>query len=86
MILTKLALATLLATSALFAGNYKIDTSHSDIGFKVKHMMISNVKGNFEQFSGNFIYDEKTNTLKRLEGFVKVSSINTNNEKRDAHL
>jgi polyisoprenoid-binding protein YceI len=72
--------------STLFAGNYNIDVSHSNIGFKVKHMMISNVKGNFNDFKGSFEYDEKTKTLKSLNGEIQVASINTADKKRDDHL
>ncbi|MFV0564166.1 hypothetical protein [Malaciobacter mytili] len=39
----KLGLASILASGALFVGTYNIDTSHSHVGFKVKHMMISKV-------------------------------------------
>jgi polyisoprenoid-binding protein YceI len=82
----KLGLASLVASSALFAGTYNVDASHSNVGFKVKHLMISNVTGKFDNFSGKFVYDEKTKTLKNLEGEVSVASINTEDEKRDAHL
>ena len=84
--LKKLGLASLLATSALFAGTYNVDASHSNVGFKVKHMMISNVTGKFDKFNGSFEYDEKTKTLKSFVGNVEVKSINTDNEKRDNHL
>ncbi len=49
-------------------------------------MMISNVVGKFDKFDGTFEYDEKTKTLKSLVGNIDVNSINTENEKRDAHL
>ncbi|MBN2824159.1 MAG: polyisoprenoid-binding protein [Campylobacterales bacterium] len=78
-------LSMLLATS-LWAGNYTVDASHSSVGFKIKHLMISNVKGSFDKFDGKFEYDEKSKTLKSLEGNVDVNSINTANAKRDAHL
>lgn len=84
--IVKLGLASVLAAGALFGGTYNVDAGHSDIGFKVKHMMISNVKGDFKEFSGNFEYDEKTNTLKSLTGEIKVASINTDDAKRDGHL
>ncbi len=83
---TTVVLASMLSVGTLFAGTYNVDKDHSDVAFKVKHMMISNVKGNFESFSGSFVYDEKTKTLQALNGVVNVSSINTDNEKRDAHL
>ena len=82
----KLGLASVIASSALFAGTYNVDASHSNVGFKVKHMMISNVVGKFDKFDGTFEYDEKTKTLKSLVGNIDVNSINTENEKRDAHL
>ncbi|RXJ98983.1 hypothetical protein CRV02_12360 [Arcobacter sp. CECT 8989] len=84
--LIKLGLASILASGALFAGTYNVDTSHSGVNFKVKHLMISNVSGKFDKFSGTFKYDEETNTLKALSGKVEVNSINTENEKRDGHL
>ncbi len=84
--LMKAGLASILAASALYAGTYNLDKSHSNVGFKVKHMMISNVTGSFNDFTGSFEYDEKTKTLKSLDGTVKVASIDTANEKRDNHL
>lgn len=82
----KLSLMSIIATTALFAGTYNVDRSHSDVGFKIKHMMISNVKGNFNTFTGVIEYDEKTKTIKALSGKIDVNSINTENEKRDNHL
>lgn len=84
--LIKVGIASILAAGALYAGTYNVDASHSNVGFKVKHMMISNVSGKFNDFSGSFEYDEKTNTLKSLKGIVKVASVDTSNEKRDNHL
>ena len=82
----KLSLASLITSSALFAGTYNVDASHSNVGFTVKHMMITNVSGKFNDVAGNFEYDEKTNSLKALSGEIIVASINTADEKRDAHL
>jgi len=82
----KFVVLSILGAGSLFAGNYNIDTSHSSVGFKVKHLMISYVKGSFDSFNGSFDYDEKTNTLKSLNGTIEVSSINTSNKKRDDHL
>lgn len=79
-------LSSILSAGTLFAGTYKVDIDHSNIAFKVKHMMISNVKGQFEKFSGIFEYDEKTKTLQSLKGEVDVNSISTDNAKRDGHL
>lgn len=84
--LIKLGLASLVVSSALFAGNYNVDVAHSNVGFTVKHMMITNVTGKFNDVLGSFEYDEKTNKLKSLNGEIIVASINTANEKRDNHL
>lgn len=84
--LPALLLASLLGAATLFAGTYNVDPDHSNVAFKVKHMMISNVKGQFDKFSGSFVYDEKTKTLQSLQGVVDVNSISTDNAKRDAHL
>lgn len=84
-LLTK-GLIALALTSSLFAGSYGIDVAHSSVGFKVKHLMISNVKGNFKEFSGEFEYDEKRDKLLSLKGIIKADSIDTDIEKRDDHL
>jgi len=84
--IAKLGLAAILTAGALYAGTYNVDTAHSSVTFKVKHMMISNVKGTFDKFSGNFEYDEKTKQVVALSGNIKIDSINTANIKRDGHL
>lgn len=61
--IVKLGLASILSAGALYAGTYNVDKSHSTVGFKVKHMMISNVSGKFDDFTGSFEYDEKTKNL-----------------------
>lgn len=84
--LIKLGLASLAVSTALFAGNYNVDASHTNAAFTVKHMMITNVTGKFNDVTGTFEFDEKTNTLKSINGEIVVASINTANEKRDEHL
>ncbi|MBK9270953.1 MAG: YceI family protein [Saprospiraceae bacterium] len=61
-----------------------LDPTHSELTFKVKHMMISNVKGSFNNFS----IDLKDDNLERssIAARVEASSINTNSEQRDGHL
>ncbi|RXJ68032.1 hypothetical protein CRV08_09495 [Halarcobacter ebronensis] len=82
----KTGLASVMAASALFAGTYNVDPSHSNVGFKVKHLMISNVTGKFNKFDGSFEYDEKSGKITALNGVVDASSINTEDQKRDGHL
>jgi polyisoprenoid-binding protein YceI len=82
----KLLAVALFTSSALLAGVYNVDTYHSGVSFKVKHLMVSNVKGKFAKFQGEFELDDKTNALKALHGVVEVASIDTGIEKRDTHL
>ncbi len=82
----KLGLASVAVSTALFAGTYNIDTSHTNAGFTVKHMMITNVTGKFNDIAGSFEFDEKTKTLKSVSGEIVTASIDTSNEKRDDHL
>lgn len=84
--LIKIGIASIVAAGALYAGTYNVDVSHSNVGFKVKHLMISNVNGNFEKFNGSFEYDEKSGVVKALNGVIETSSINTDDVKRDGHL
>lgn len=74
----------LLGSTALSAALYKVDPSHSNVGFKVKHMMISTVTGKFGNFSG--VYDLEKGQFKSLNGTIKADSIDTGIVKRDDHL
>lgn len=82
----KIFIAVVLAALSLNAESFKVDTAHTKVGFKVKHLMISNVVGHFEEFKGSFDYDEKKGTLTALKAEVNVNSIDTSIEKRDNHL
>ena len=77
-----------LALSLSFAAAeiLNIDKSHSSVNFQVTHMMISDVEGKFDDFKGEVDFDLQSKTLKGIEGEVKISSINTNNNSRDNHL
>jgi len=65
---------------------WKIDPVHSGAEFKVKHMMISNVKGQFTAVSGVATLDETDVTKSRIEATIDAASINTRDVQRDAHL
>ena len=80
----KLAAVLLLASTTLFGAAYNVDAAHSSVGFKVKHLMISHVKGSFNDFSGTF--DLEKGHLSSLEGTIKAASVDTGNAKRDDHL
>jgi len=80
------ALTALLGFSTLYATPYTVDTSHSTIGFKVRHMMVASVRGTFKDYKGHYDYNPETKQIKSLEGTVKIASIFTDDKKRDDHL
>lgn len=82
----RLTLVTLLGISPLLATQYTVDTGHSNIGFKVRHMMVASVRGTFKDYKGHYDYNPKTKQIKSLEGTVKIASIFTDDKKRDDHL
>lgn len=63
-----------------------IDPAHSEIYFKVKHLVISTVTGTFGEFSGEATTPENTFEGGEISLKIKAASINTNNEQRDGHL
>ena len=65
---------------------WNLDPVHSVAEFKVKHMMISNVKGQFTAISGALTLDESDVANSRVEARIDASSINTRDAQRDAHL
>lgn len=66
--------------------NWQIDNAHSEINFTVRHMMISNVRGRFENFTGAVNFDEQNPENTTVEVQIDASSINTRETKRDNHL
>ena len=81
-ILRNLALVGIVSLGSLYGADYNVDASHSDVSFKVKHLMISKVRGNFEKFSGTFSIDEKSKKFSSINGSVVVSSLTTQDVKR----
>jgi len=65
---------------------YKIDVDHSDIMFKVKHLMISTASGIFKKFDATLEIDENDLTKATVTFEADVDSVDTKNEQRDAHL
>ena len=66
--------------------SWKIDPAHSQITFTVRHMMISNVRGRFENFSGTFEFDEQNPAKSTVDMQIDTASINTREPNRDGHL
>lgn len=65
---------------------WKVDTSHSEVNFTVKHMMIARVNGTFRDFSADLAFDPEDLTTADVNFTVNVASIDTRNEDRDNHL
>jgi polyisoprenoid-binding protein YceI len=66
--------------------SWSIDTAHTEITFSLRHMMISNVRGQFQKFGGTIEFDENNPAATIVDGQIEVNSLNTRDEKRDAHL
>ncbi|MBI3298408.1 MAG: YceI family protein [Elusimicrobia bacterium] len=75
-----------LAAGPLFAATYEIDAVHSEVGFKVRHLMAGKTSGRFTKFSGTIEYDAKEPAKWATKAVIDANSIDTSNEKRDGHL
>jgi polyisoprenoid-binding protein YceI len=78
-------MATTVSTPASTT-TWKIDPAHSSAEFKVKHMMISNVKGSFSGITGTLIEDAANPGNCTVEASIDISTITTGDQQRDAHL
>ncbi|GAC1399285.1 MAG: YceI family protein [Sediminibacterium sp.] len=65
---------------------YKIDPAHSEVTFKVKHLMITSVTGHFTKFDGTMESDAEDFSDAKITFEADTDSISTNNEQRDGHL
>ena len=63
-----------------------LDPTHSELGFKIKHLMISNVSGSLKRFEAEVETDGVDFTSTQIKLSADMASISTNNEQRDAHL
>lgn len=86
----KLFTKTLLVLALVFsfsqAKEFVIDNTHTNVGFSIKHMMISNVKGNFNTYVGEIDYDVNKKVFNKLSAKIDAASIDTGIVKRDEHL
>ena len=65
---------------------WSIDQAHTEISFKVKHLMISNVKGSFKTFEGSIYTTGRDFSTAEIDFWIDPASIETGNSKRDEHL
>ncbi|MBI5596202.1 MAG: YceI family protein [Elusimicrobia bacterium] len=81
-----LSAALALAAFPALAATYEIDAVHSEVSFKVRHMMMGKTSGRFGKFSGTVEFDAKNPKTWATKAVIEAASIDTDNEKRDGHL
>jgi len=79
-------LFALLATVATQAQTWNLDASHTSVGFAIKHLAVSTVKGEFDKFDGKLTGDPKSPATLLPEFTIQATSVNTKSDKRDEHL
>jgi len=84
--ITALALALAPALAFGQAATWNVDGAHTRAGFSVKHLVISDVKGDFDKLSGKAQVDEADLSKSSIEVTIEAASISTRDEKRDNHL
>jgi len=84
-LILSLALAGLAVSGRAAPDTWKIDPAHSSIGFTVRHF-VSKVPGIFSKFEGSLTFDPANPSASKAEALIQTASVNTNQEKRDAHL
>ena len=65
---------------------YVIDPSHSTAGFKVRHLMVSNVRGEFSGVAGTVVFDPEDSANSKVEAVIDATTIQTRDNQRDQHL
>ena len=76
---------TLTGIPGYVAGTWSIDPVHSEVGFTARHMMVSKVRGKFRTFSGEIVTGADA-LGSSVSAEIDLSSIDTGNEQRDAHI
>lgn len=79
-------LSVILVPFLCYAFTYQIDPDHSSFQFKVRHLTVSNVKGDFPRARGHVILDDQNITNLKVELTIEASSVHTGHAKRDEHL
>lgn len=78
--------ASVLFANIALAASWKIDSSHTSIAFKIRHLGVSWVRGEFRSFNGQVEYDPKKISKTKVSVSIDAKSVDTRNERRDAHL
>ena len=86
MVRRMLVVSAVALSAPTLAATWQIDPAHSNVSFSVRHMMVSNVSGEFTKVSGTVEGDEKTPAQAVITATIDATSINTREAKRDDHL
>ena len=73
-------------TTSTTAARWTVDPGHSAVGFSVRHLMITNVRGEFEKYRGEVSYDPAHPEATRIEATIETASVNTREARRDGDL
>ena len=85
-LITKIAGTLIITSGLLMAAEYKLDNEHTNVGFTVKHLMITNVHGKFKTYDAKIDFDKEKKTFNAFSANVVTDSVDTGIEKRDDHL
>lgn len=77
---------TAIATETATKSTWTVDATHAEVGFSVRHLMISTVRGRFGAVNGTVTLDEVNPKASKVDVTIDVTSIDTRQEQRDAHL
>ena len=85
-LITKILATSVLSLSIASASPHNLDVPHTEVGFSVKHLMITNVKGKFKNFAADIDFDYATKNFNKFSATADVKSVDTGIVKRDNHL
>jgi polyisoprenoid-binding protein YceI len=85
-VLMAVVLPSGLVAQAQTAQRYEIDVAHSNVDFVVRHLGVTNVRGQFTRFSGYIMLDEADVTRSTVDVVIDATSVDTRNDRRDDHL
>src|SRR6478735_4226730 len=80
------AVALVMLAQTAFASNWDLDASHSEVGFSIRHMMVSNTKGRFTKVTGGLALNDTDVTKSTVSVDIDIASLDSGDAKRDEHL
>lgn len=73
-------------STAVSSATYTVDPAHSTVDFRVRHLMIANIRGEFSGVAGTVVFDPRNPANSQIEAEIDTATINTRDSKRDEHL